>query len=128
MKTVTLPSGAELNIETLPPFADSEALFKAVMKDILLIIPPEQQIGPSVVKEFICRGLISDDIRRALWKCMDRVTYNGLKIDKDTFEPEEARQDYLEVCWQVAERNVSPFLKGLYARLSMPLSAQAPQQ
>lgn len=126
---ITLPSGAELNVDTLPPFADSEALFKAVMKDILLLIPSDRELDQSVIKDFICRGLVSSDVRSALWKCMERVTYNGLKINKDTFEPEDARQDYMEVLWQVAERNIAPFLKGLFARLNtLPETSAIPQK
>ena len=38
-----------------------------------------------------------------------------LKIDKDTFEPVENREDYIQVCLEVIKENVAPFLKSLFA-------------
>ena len=44
-----------------------------------------------------------------------RCLYNGSKIDNDTFEAAEARQDYIKVCAEVAKENVAPFVKSLFA-------------
>ena len=118
---ITLTSGATLDVSTLPSFEVSEALYKAFLKDVLLPTDPDKQINESLMKDFFCRGFTSEDIRKALWKCMEKALYNGQKITKDTFESEESRQDYVDVCYHVTFRNLVPFMKGLFARLSQPL-------
>lgn len=117
-----LPSGAELNLTTMPPFADSKALFTAILKNVVskMNLSGDRDINGEIIKELFCNGLSSPEVDAALQKCMERALYNGQKIVADTFEKEEARQDYIEVCWQVAERNIFPFLKGLFAKLSIP--------
>ena len=44
---------------------------------------------------------------------MARCTIDGKKVVKDTFEPEDARQDYLPVAWEVMKLNLTPFFRGL---------------
>lgn len=120
-KIITLTSGATLDVTTLPAFEVSDALYKAFLKDVLLPVAPDRDIDQSLLKDFFCRGFTSEDVKKALWKCMEKALYNGQKITKDTFEAEEARQDYIDVCYHVLVRNIEPFMKGLFARLSQPL-------
>jgi len=118
---VKLPSGAELVI-TLAPFADSKTLYQAVLEEMKdLKLDPEAEIDVNLFKQFFCVGFSSKKIEAALWECFKRVTYNGLKVSKDTFEPEEARDDYFMVCIEVAKANIAPFVKSLYAQYSQVL-------
>lgn len=114
-KEFELPSGALLKIQ-LAPFADSKALYQAVleeMKDIQLNSSDELF---NLFKDAACAGFSSKKIEAALEVCFKRCLYNDLKIDRNTFEPEEARQDFVHVCIYVAQENIMPFLKSLSAQ------------
>jgi len=117
MKEITLPSGAILKI-TLAPFSDSRDLYQAFLEEIKTI--NFKSSVQEALKDLICYGFSSKRIEMCLEKCFKRCLYNSgngdLKIDKDTFEPEEARDDYLTVCLEVAKENVMPFTKSLYAK------------
>lgn len=116
MKEVSLPSGAKLNI-TLAPFKDSRALYQAILEEAkVLKLDPTAEIDVNLYKDLVCLGLSSKKIEACLWKCMERATYDGLKMTEDTFEPETARDDYMTVCFEVAKENIQPFTKSLYAQ------------
>ena len=120
MKTVKLPSGAVLKI-TPAPFAEARALYQAVMEELKSIkLDPTADVDVNLYKDLFCAGLASKKIEACLWECMKRVTYDSgpgdFKIDGSTFEPVEARQDYLQVCFEVAQENIEPFMKSLYAQ------------
>lgn len=119
MKEITLPSGAILKI-TLAPFADARELYQAMLEEMKMIDFKSNIDVSSVLKEFICYGFSSKRIEYCLEKCFIRCLYNSgsgdLKIDKNTFEPAEARDDYLTVCLEVAKENILPFTKSLYAK------------
>lgn len=118
MQKVDLPSGAVLEI-TLAPFADAKALYQAVLDELKgLKFNPEDEIDVNFIKDLFCSGFSSKKVEAALDLCFKRVLYNGQKIDKDTFEPEEARQDYLMACIEVAKANILPFVKSLFADYS----------
>lgn len=68
-------------------------------------------------KDIFCTGFSSKKIEKALGACLKRCTYNDLKIDENTFEPEEARQDYLPVLFEVLGEVIRPFLSSLIALL-----------
>ena len=110
-----LPSGAELEI-TMPPFAVSRALYQAVLEELKgAKINSSDEVDVNLFKDLFCVMLSSKKVDAALTECMKRATYNGLKIDADTFEPAAAREDYITVCFEVAKVSVIPFLKSLYA-------------
>lgn len=114
-KKITLPSGAEL-VVTLAPFADGKALYQAMLEEIKgLKLDPKETIGENLIKDLVCIGFSSKKIEAALDKCFQRVTYNQLKVDKDTWESVEARGDYLQACIEVAKENILPFVKSLSA-------------
>jgi hypothetical protein len=116
MKEVKVPSGAELKI-TLAPFSESKALFQAVTEEVKsLKLDPNAEVDVNFWKDIFCLGISSKRIEQALEPCLKRSTYNGLKIDKDTFESPESREDYLTVCYEVAKENLLPFTKSLYAQ------------
>ena len=111
-----LPSGAELEI-TPAPFKEAKALYMAVADELKgLRLNPEAEVDVNFFKDLFCTGLASKKIETALADCMKRVTYNGLKITDDTWEPLDARQDYLTACFEVAKENISPFTKSLSAQ------------
>lgn len=117
-KVVKLPSGAELRI-TLAPFADSKALYQAVLEELRnLKIDPKEDIDANLFKDIFCMGFSSKKIDQALNKCFQRVTYNNLKISDETWEPLQAREDYWSACLEVAKENILPFAKSLYAEFS----------
>lgn len=118
MKVVDLPSGAKLRMN-LAPFADSRALYQAVLEEAKeLKIDPETELDSNLWKDLICSGFSSKKIEHALEKCMARCLYGDKKITNEVFEDEEARGDYMMVCFEVAKANIEPFLKSLYARFS----------
>lgn len=131
MKEVTCPSGAVLKI--LPsPFAAAKALYQAVLREARGIDISSATELPTLYKNLFCAGFSSPEIDRCLWECLKRCTYNkgdaDHKITDQTFEPLEARDDYMVVCLEVAKANILPFAKSLYAEYQRVLStAQSTQ-
>lgn len=132
MKEVKLPSGATLKIHPAP-FKEAKALYMAILKEAKGIHIDSKTEMAEIYKNLFCTGFSSEDIERPLWVCLGRCQYDGgkgaLKIDADTFEPLEARDDYMQVCMEVAKENILPFVKSLYAEykrmLAMTESDQA---
>lgn len=132
MKEVKLPSGATLKI-TPSPFKDAKSLYQAILKEAKGVSINSKTEMAEIFKNLFCIGFSSEEIERHLWVCFSRCTYNGgkgdLKIDADTFEPIEARDDYMQACMEVAKENILPFVKSLYAEyqrmLAMTENAQA---
>lgn len=118
MREVKLPSGAVLEVSP-SPFAVSKALYQALLKEARGLNISTKAELQSVYKEIFCAGFSSPEIEECLWECFSRCIYRdkrgALKIDADTFEPVEARDDYMKVCLEVAKENVLPFAKSLYA-------------
>lgn len=114
IQEIKLPSGATLKISHTP-FEDSLALNEAIIEELKSVEMTSQTEMLTLYKALFCTGFSSPKIKTALWKCFSRCTYNNgtaeLKIDKDTFQPNEARQDYPVVCMEVAKYNVLPFVK-----------------
>ncbi len=114
MKKVILPSGKELGIGVVP-FADAKALYQAILAEVKEVtLGTKSELG-EMVKNLLCSSFTSQRVESVLWKCMERSTYNGQKIVPDTFEPVEAREDFMKVCSEVGKETVSPFLKNLFA-------------
>lgn len=109
----TLTSGAKLRIQ-VAPFAVSKALFQSILREAKgLDVSTIGDVEVILLKAFAL-GFSSQHVENALWACFERCTYNGAKIDKDTFEPLAAREDYMKVCIEVAKGNVFPFMSGLF--------------
>ena len=123
---ITLPSGAKLKI-TLSPFAVSKALYQACLEELKsLKLDPNAEVDLNLFKDLFCAGFSSKRIEQCLDECMKRVHYNDRKITPETFEPAEAREDYLQVCLEVALTNIRPFMKNL-GQLSGRISEQVSQ-
>lgn len=127
MKEVDLPSGAKLSILSIP-FAEAKALYQAILEEGKGIAFDSSVDIASLVKQLFCAGFSSKKVDACLSICLSRCTYNSLKIDKDTFEPLEARSDYSIVCIEVIQDTVAPFMKGLYAEFARLLSAMQSSQ
>jgi hypothetical protein len=122
----TLDSGATLEV-TLSPFEVGHRLLKAVVREIEMVNVEFGVRGKSfkdifedigdeavnTIKNMAARLVSSDAVEEILWLCMERATYNGIKINRDTFEDERARGDYLIVAKEVLWFNLAPFLKNL---------------
>jgi len=128
-----LDSGAELEI-TLSDFAVCHKLLKATMQELQAIKINflgeggklenllQMKIGDEVLntlKDAVLGVFSSVAIEDLMWKCMERSTYDGVKIDKKTFESEAARGDFLIVAKEVLWFNLRPFLKNLGSMFSI---------
>lgn len=118
LKEIKLPSGAVLRIHPAK-FDESKELYQSVLEEAKGLVISSKTEMAGVYKDLFCIGFSSKKIESALWKCFPYCTYESgkgaLKIDSDTFEPIEARNDYLTVCMEVAKENILPFAKSLYA-------------
>lgn len=118
MKEVTCPSGAVLKI-TMSPFGTAKALYQAVLKEARGVDFSSKTELPTVLKDLFCVAFSSIEIEKHLKECFRRCTYNDgrgdLRIDDSTFESATAREDYFNVCMEVAQENIYPFVKSLYA-------------
>lgn len=114
MIEVKLPSGAVLKVQ-VAPFAEAKALYQAVLEEVKSIQFGGGTDMASLFKDLACIGFSSKKIEKCLEDCMKRCLYNDMKIDKDTFEPVERRDDYFVVCMAIAKENIHPFAKSLYA-------------
>ena len=124
-KEIELPSGAQLKVQPAS-FADSKSLYQAILEEAKSFSIGNGTEITSLVKDLFCAGFSSKKVEAALWTCMQRCIYvserGELKIDKDTFEPIESREDYMPVCIEVAKANILPFVKGLYAEYQRALA------
>lgn len=62
----------------------------------------------------------SPRLEGVIFDCLICCTYNGVKITKDIFEPEDARADFYPIVWEVLKLNLRPFFKSLLSTLSSP--------
>ena len=116
MRMVDLPSGKKMGID-IAPFADSKALWQAMLEELKgLRLDPDASVDVNFIKDIFCSGIASKKVEACLWECFKRVLYNDSKITKDTFESVEAREDYLDICFEVAKENIMPFTKNLSAK------------
>lgn len=117
---ITLKSGAILEIQ-LSPFAEAMRLFKTIANELKAVdihldgLTIDKIKGTDIngLKNGILQLLGSDALEAAVRTCQARCLYNGEKINGQTFEKPEARQDYLPVAWEVVKFNMAPFFAGL---------------
>lgn len=110
-----LGSGAELKVNPAP-FTEAKALLQAFLEEAKAVEIKGQSEMANVLKNVFCAAFSSPKLEAALWTCMGRSTYNSLKIVPEIFEEMKAREDYMEICYLVAEENLKPFTKSLYAK------------
>ncbi len=113
-----LLSGKELTTHPAD-FEVAKALYMTLMEEARgLKIDGKDDINANLLKDVLCTALSSKKVEAAVWKCMEKCLYEGSKITKETFEPVEARADYLEILLEVALENVTPFTKTLTQKFS----------
>ena len=121
MREVSMPSGAVVKINAAP-FVDSKNLYQALLRELKDVKIDTKMEVAELYKELFCRGFSSPEIEQCLWKCLERCTYNSkgadLRINKDTFESIQAREDFMAVCIEVVKDNVGPFIKSLWQEFS----------
>lgn len=126
MMEVSLPSGAILKMMDTP-FKVSLALNEAVIEEMKGIHFSSETEMLAIYKDLFCTGFSSKKIKDCLWKCFERCTYNSgngdFRITEATFEPLDARQDYADICMEVAKYNILPFVKSRSAKFSQILES-----
>lgn len=111
-----LPSGALLEI-TIAPFEDAQELYQMVAGELLSVdIKADDEINVNMFKNLFCVFLSSKKIKEAIDLCAKRCVYNKERIDSDTFEEVDRRQDYIECMAMIAWENIHPFGKALFAQ------------
>ena len=129
----TLDSGARLVI-TLADFEVCDRLLIAVTKELegvgislglksgnltdFLNMDIDKDAALNTLKNVVMRLSSSTMIRPILWECMQRVTYNSVKVTPKTFEGERERGDWPIVAKEVLVSNLLPFFPGLASKFS----------
>lgn len=121
----TLPSGAKFEVTPLPylkAWGVTQKIAKSLEKlniDIKSIDPKNIKVTDVLdFKNPICAILADEAIIEAARECFTRCTYNGLKIDDDTFESVKARCDFLPCVFYALKVNISPFFSNLISFFS----------
>lgn len=120
MNEILLKSGAVL-VVNMAPFSASNKLLKVVMRELKTVDLELENLDLAKIatqdintlKNAICQLLASDALEQSVFECMAKCTYNGSRVVKETFEPEDARGDYLPCAWEVIKANLRPFFSGL---------------
>lgn len=120
--TVPLESGRELVLQ-IASFAAGRALYKAIALELLATQIEIEKIDLNLdlakldpkalntLKNVVCRLLASDEVEKAFFACAINSTLNGKKIVRAEFEPEDVREDFLPVAWEVIRFNLAPFVR-----------------
>jgi hypothetical protein len=131
-KEKKLPSGAVLRFN-LAKFEDGRDLYQAFAEETKAVRFNSTRETGEVWKDLAVIALSSKTIEAAIWKCFKRATYDTgtgeMKITTETFEPPEAREDYIPALLEIGKENLQPFMKSLYAEfgplIGLPPSAPA---
>lgn len=129
MTEVTMPSGAILKLNPAP-FPEAKALFQAVLEEMKPVdISSKRQVA-ELFKDSACAVFASRKVEACLEKCLASCQYgpSELKIDKNSFDKPENREDFVPVCIEVARENLTPFMKGLYAGFAQFLTMMQKDQ
>lgn len=123
----TLESGVKVEIQ-MASWDVCNRLLKSVMREVETVKIglglgngvknlAELEVNEEIlntIKDVAARLIASDAVESILWECFKTVTYRGKRItSRETFEPEEARGDYLPIAKEVLVYNLAPFFKSL---------------
>lgn len=115
---VTLSSGAKLMLGHTP-FTESKALYQALLEQAKEVtIDFNTDLDINLFKDLFIAAATSQKVDACMWVCLKRCLYNGQQITEQTFEPIEARKDYVKVIMEVAQHNVAPFFESLRSAYS----------
>lgn len=142
MKQITLPSGSILELDSAP-FQEACRLRRIVAAELKAVslsgLDSDADIslkalaslsGPTleVLKGTVCQVLASEALESAVFSCAAKSLLNGQRITRDTFEPENMRQDYLPVAWEVVKHTLAPFFASLDLRSFLAKAPTGPTQ
>lgn len=122
-----LDSGAKLHV-TVAPFQDAKALSKALIKSVggVPLSDNLMNMDMSVFKDILVNAATSDEVESALVRCMERATYNGIKVNNGLFDDptmgDNARKDYFLICTKIVEVNCLPFFEQALSKLKTSLT------
>ncbi len=125
---ITLKSGHTLELRS-PDFGAAKNLAKAIARELRSV---DVQLESMDIQAFLAKDVnaiknvflqvgSSDVVEQAVYACAVKSLLNGQKITPNLFEPEDMRQDYLPVVWEVMKFSLAPF----FASLEFPSSAPA---
>ncbi len=123
-------SGARLHVSSAT-FVDANALRKALLrtaKGIPMSADP-MAMDLSILKDVFIEAASSDEVERCLFKCMERASYQDVKILPNLFDDptlgEQARGDLIEIYWKVIEVNCGPFFVKAFSVLKARMASGA---
>lgn len=142
IETLDLKSGAKVEME-IASLSESAALRRSMAAEIVKadIMIDLQKLDLKTISQADLAGDVfnsiknvllvlvsSETVERQLFVCMRRCRYNDVKITAETFEPKEARGDFLPIALEVIKINVLPFFAGLDWKSLIPSKTEAPVQ
>lgn len=126
-ESIALKSGREL-VLTIADFKAGNKLRKVIATELRGVdlkidkLDPNMDIsklgrdGLNTMKDIICQLLASDAVENCFFECAARCTIAGVAIRRDSFEPEDARPDFLPAAQEVIIFNLKPFFANLDLR------------
>lgn len=115
---IKLDSGRVLTLG-LAPFADARKLYQIASKGMIdFELKASQELDYNFLKNVACFLVSNPEFEDALMECAKKCLYEGEKVTEDLFEDEKAREDYLEICFHIAKKNIGPFMKTLMQKYS----------
>jgi hypothetical protein len=64
-----------------------------------------------------CQVDSDKNLRKCIFKCLERCTFDKVKITKDFFETSENREFYYPIVTECIKVNLKPFMKPLFSKL-----------
>ena len=129
----TLSSGARLTV-TEAGFADADALTKAVLKSVRGVPLPDDLMSMPVdgLKDVLISAVVSDEVSQAFFRCAKSAVYENVRVIPGLFDDpklgSQARKDYYEILWRVAEVNSGPFFASIFSRLKGAVQSKSASQ
>ena len=134
MEEITLKSGNVLKVN-VAPFIDAIRLTNIVAKafsqrgldfkidrDTELKFETLFNKNPDAFVKGLADIVFEEFVMNVVFKCAERCIYVkrgvSLKINPDTFEDEEAREDFYEIMYKIAYANIKPFFANLLTVLN----------
>ena len=119
---VKLPSGATLDI-TLLDYEKAFDVFQIVARQLGLIdvdfskidFEKFQLMDVMEFKRPLTQILSNPDLVKVGNQCLVKCTYDGIKITAKTWEPPEARKDYVFAIFYALKENCYPFVEGVFS-------------
>lgn len=134
---ITLPSGRSLVVE-IAPFVPANKLKKAIAADLVGVDLSGLNLGKldanmdlskldgaslNAFKNVLCILLASDKVEASVFECALRSTIDGVKVTRESFDPAEARGDFMIVAWEVIKANAGAFFGGINLSSFLPARA-----